>query len=83
MGRTPVLNNLAHYKIFTLCVYSIEMTINSDSPCWPLVVSYPDPSAILYRARRKGSGNIGIQFLYQRQDLGASNQITERYCNAK
>ena len=24
------------------------------------LVSYPDPSAILYRARRKGSGNIGI-----------------------
>ena len=28
------------------------------------LVSYPDPSAILYRARWKGSGNIGVQFLY-------------------
>ena len=28
-----------------------------------IVVSYPDPSAILYRVRRKGSGNIGVQFL--------------------
>ena len=33
--------------------------------CIKELVSYPDPSAILYRARRKGSGNIGIQFLYR------------------
>ena len=40
-----------------------------------LLVSYPAPSAILYRARRKGSGNIGIQFLYEEAESPMNNRI--------